>query len=124
MYPFLSMGECHSDVGAGSARGQPFLNRCTRSGLLMKGGPKAIRSACPSAIAVAVTTLRKRVPITGRKEGRRLNQAARAKNTRMSFNKSCDKLAEGLASKDSRGDCRLLEPLVPEFLDVMLHPDP
>jgi len=31
------VGEDQSDIGAGSASGQPLLNRSTRSGVLMKG---------------------------------------------------------------------------------------
>ena len=42
MYPFRPEGEDQSDIGAGSASGQPFLKRSTRSGLLMKGRPKEI----------------------------------------------------------------------------------
>ena len=57
MYPFPALGEDQSDIGAGSASGQPFLNRSTRSGLLMKGRPKEIRSACPSAIAFSAVSL-------------------------------------------------------------------
>jgi hypothetical protein len=50
VYPFAPVGEYQSSIGAGSASGHPFLNRCTRSGLLMKGHPKAIRSAWLAAI--------------------------------------------------------------------------
>ena len=56
MYPFAPEGEDQSDIGAGSASGQPFLKRSTRSGLLMNGRPKEIRSACPSAIALSAVS--------------------------------------------------------------------
>ena len=58
MYPFAPVGKYQSDIGASSARGQPFLNRSTRSGLLMNGRPKAIMSASPSAIALSSRLLR------------------------------------------------------------------
>ena len=45
------------DMGAGSASGQSFLNRSTRSGLLMKGRPNEIRSASPAAIALSAVSL-------------------------------------------------------------------
>ena len=57
MYPFAPVGEDQSDIGAGSAKAHPLLNRSTRSGLLMKGRPNEIRSAYPSAIAFSAVSL-------------------------------------------------------------------
>ena len=54
MYPFASVGEDQSDIGAGSASGQPFLNRSTRSGLEMNGLSYTMRSARPAAIDALV----------------------------------------------------------------------
>jgi len=56
VYPFAPVGEYQSSIGAGSASGHPFLNRCTRSGLLMKGRPKAIRSAWLAAIMFSASS--------------------------------------------------------------------
>jgi mannose-6-phosphate isomerase-like protein (cupin superfamily) len=57
VYPFAPVGEYRSDIGAVSASGQSFLNRSTRSGLLMNGRPKEIRSGCPWAIAFSAVSL-------------------------------------------------------------------
>src|SRR5260370_40767539 len=66
VYPFPPVGGHQSDIGAGSASGQPLRKRSTRSGLLMKGRPKAIRSACPAAIAgSAVSWGEPRWPLVG-----------------------------------------------------------
>jgi hypothetical protein len=66
VYPFPPVGEHPSDTGAGSASGQLLRKRSTRSGLLMKGRPKAIRSACPAAIACsAVSLVWPQLPISG-----------------------------------------------------------
>ena len=57
VYPFAPVGEYQSDIGASSASGQPLRKRSTRSGLLMNGRPKEMRSACPAAIAFSADSL-------------------------------------------------------------------
>jgi hypothetical protein len=56
VYPFAAVAEYQSAIGANSASGQSFLNRSTRSGLLMKDRPKEIRSANPAAIAFSAVS--------------------------------------------------------------------
>jgi hypothetical protein len=78
VYPFAPVDEDQSDSGAGSASGQLFLNRSTRSGLLIKGLPNAIRSASPSAIALSATSLvYPQLPMSGPRNTERIAQRHR-----------------------------------------------
>ena len=47
VYPLAPVGLYQADIRAAAARGHPRVKRSTRSGLLMNGRPKAIKSAFP-----------------------------------------------------------------------------
>jgi hypothetical protein len=53
-----------------------------------------------------------------------LNRALSDVSLVLTKRKPFDVFAERLDLKKSRGDCQTFEPLVPEFIDVLLNPGP